>query len=102
MAVMWKDEYSVGVPDIDKQHKKLFDSISNLEKLVNDDIFEGPEIERLLKFLGAYVQTHFTFEENCMRQHKCPVAAKNKAAHDKFLQYYTEFNTEFAKSLDKK
>lgn len=37
MMAMWKDEYSIGMPLIDKQHKKLFEIVNRIQILLSDE-----------------------------------------------------------------
>lgn len=91
MALVWSDEYATGEPTIDLQHQQLFESVNELGDLVAAGTFNGPDVDRLTKFLATYVTSHFSFEEVCMNKYKCPIADQNKAAHEGFLTLYTEF-----------
>lgn len=64
MAVLieWKNAYSVGIKQIDEQHKKLFAHINNLYSSMT----EGKDkqiLEALLNDLAEYVYYHFGVEE---------------------------------------
>ncbi len=90
----WADTYATGVEEIDVQHRKLFKMINEL----GDAIKAGQAVEaapQALKFLGDYVKTHFGYEEDCMHRMKCPVAHKNKEAHENFLKLFTKYNNRF-------
>ncbi len=61
----WSDEYKIGLPVIDSQHKRLFKLIDEL----NEAIETGPEItdvEELLAGLKQYATRHFQLEEKYM------------------------------------
>lgn len=76
--------YETGFEEIDKQHKKLFDTLNMLER----DIEKGMAKHMLpvtLVFLKTYTRHHFSLEEGCMAKHSCPVAAQNKEAHKKLI-----------------
>lgn len=84
MSTPWKEEYSVGVPQIDTQHKTIFMFLNELEQLGH----LGHDVEllhRSIAFLKEYVKQHFAFEEDCMFRYACPIAAENQEAHRKFL-----------------
>jgi hemerythrin len=81
----WKTDYETGVPELDAQHKVLFDTINRLGKLL-----ERPEIERskvgyLLASLEDYAGRHFNGEETCMARFQCPAHGRNKKEHEMFL-----------------
>ena len=39
----------------------------------------------MMLFLEQYVKAHFNQEEACMHKYLCPIATKNKDAHQKFI-----------------
>jgi hemerythrin-like metal-binding protein len=95
MAVEWKDEYNTGEPEIDKQHKILFQYLADLESQMKAGDVSDRYIKMLLDNLGIFTRRHFCYEEICMRRHKCPIAAKNKEIHTKLLDAYTQYCERF-------
>ena len=93
--VEWKDEYSTGVEEIDRQHRDLFDMVNKLEGMIENKVEFGPEVDMLMGFLKAYTQSHFMYEEMCMRTRMCPTKEKNEKAHKHFLEFFGEFMTEY-------
>jgi hemerythrin-like metal-binding protein len=61
----WKDEYALGIPAIDLQHKRIFDCIISILAGPSADDRLRAEAE-ILKLLGL-LQEHFTLEESMMR-----------------------------------
>lgn len=95
MPIQWSDQYAVGDPQTDHQHKNLFEYVNQLEQLIEQGksgSLKHQEVENLFVFLDAYVNTHFAYEELCMALRGCKVAQKNKEAHNKFLEFWAEFN----------
>ncbi len=90
MPIIWTEDYSVGVEQIDKQHRQLFQFVNSLENLLQQGIHSGPEVENLIMFLTTYTKTHFSFEESCMFKYGCSVSKKNKQEHSLFLDHYNE------------
>ena len=94
--IIWDDSMSTGIPRLDTQHKMLFQKFNEFSATLarNAAIQTTGEVLDFLQFYSAW---HFEQEENCMDQYKCPVAAKNKDAHAKFLstlnQFYVEWQT---------
>jgi hemerythrin len=97
MATAWTESMTTGVPLVDNEHKELFRQVD----LLNKAMMEGKgrdEIEKILKFVGDYVITHFAHEEKIMADNRCPVADANKAAHSKFIGKLMDFQKRFAQA----
>ncbi len=61
----WKDEYSVQIPEIDREHRILLEYVTGVEEAAAGGDAPGAlaAVGRLLSF----AVTHFTFEETVMR-----------------------------------
>lgn len=91
--VIWNDSLTIGIPEIDRQHKQLIDQLNSLVDAMHAN--RGPEeINKIVQFLDLYVGQHFSFEEGCMHRYKCPVACDNKEAHFQFIKTLGEVKTE--------
>lgn len=85
MGVQWRDSMSVGVEQIDNQHKELlirFDSLLSACQTGRG----VEEVKSLQTFLGVYVFTHFNDEECLQRLHKYPAYEAHKAEHVYFVE----------------
>lgn len=104
MSLNWEEHYSTEVSSIDRQHQKLFQYINKLESCIKNNVFEGTEVDNILDFLGTYTKVHFDHEEFCMNDLKCPVSGKNKKAHDSFITFFMNFQSNYNSSdeLEKK
>lgn len=91
--VIWNDSLSIGIPEIDRQHKQLIDQLNALVDAMYANRGKE-EIQTIVRFLDMYVAQHFGFEENCMQKYRCPVAANNAAAHAKFIKTLSEVKQE--------
>ena len=90
----WNDLFSVGVQEIDSQHKKLL-AIANR---LNDAMRHNQERETLAEILNdlrGYTETHFAFEERLMDQHAYILSAQHKLEHQKLVQIVVEFQGKF-------
>ena len=80
--ITWLATYSVNLPPIDEQHKRLFDLLNRLR----DEIAvkkSGPEaIGTALDELIQYTKTHFELEERFLASMQYPEIAQHKAKHD--------------------
>ncbi len=97
--VEWKDEYSVGIESIDRQHKKLLNLINQLQTAV--DYSTGEEFEReALDELVDYTKTHFTYEEGLMKENDYPDFEPHKAQHEEMVAHVKETLSEYEKDHD--
>jgi len=94
MAIAWSDDYSTGDAEIDKQHKQLFQYLSELEEHMETGITED-YLRKFLNHLGIYTRSHFCYEEILMRQKQNPIAKKNQEQHDKLLDAYKHYLNRF-------
>lgn len=91
--IEWDEKYSCGIEEIDDQHKKLFFFIGELEGDLRDKKYI--KLGHILNYLTQYAKGHFGFEETCMTERHCPVAAKNKKAHEGFLEAMERFKERY-------
>ena len=94
MLIDWSDEYSIGIPRIDAQHKFFFEAVHRLEKECLADKGEHVVLETLV-FLENYVRGHFQTEEAFMREHEYPHIKEHRQLHVEFLERYLELIGEF-------
>ncbi len=95
MTIDWKDEYCTGDPDIDQQHRVLFQYLADLEAHMQAGDINERYVKNLLANLGIFTRSHFCYEEICMRTHKCAAASINKEQHTKLLKAYTTYVQRF-------
>ncbi|MCW9024301.1 MAG: bacteriohemerythrin [Gammaproteobacteria bacterium] len=82
--LQWKDEYSVGIESIDRDHKKLISLINQLQTAVDystDEEFEREALDAALD----YTRHHFELEENMMSENGYPEYEAHKAEHQKMI-----------------
>ncbi len=83
MAITWTEDLAINIPEIDEQHKELFDRINLLFEACNKG--KGrTEIGRTLLFLEDYVNTHFAEEEKNMIGSHYPGYRAHKEQHVQF------------------
>lgn len=92
----WTDDLSVGVEEIDNQHKELFNRINGLVAAVKQHICKYT-ISDVIRFLEEYIVVHFGEEENYMKKYGYPEYSKHKAQHEKFMQNFSELKKELVK-----
>lgn len=92
MKLQWTQELSVGVEEIDIQHKELFDRINNLDSAMKQGTAKD-EVVRLIEFLDKYVIIHFGAEEKYMIDYNYSGYALHKAKHDWFKKEFSDIRT---------
>lgn len=92
----WSSMFSVGVDEIDNQHKKLVDMANRL----NDAMKSGQGKEAMGKILSelvSYTATHFAYEERLMDQHKYGMSSQHKQEHKDLVKTVLDFKAKFEK-----
>jgi hemerythrin-like metal-binding protein len=91
----WQQELSVGVLQIDAQHKRLFELCAGLHRLMSAGAGRAA-LAPILEELIAYTRTHFRDEEKLMEQHRFPGREAHKALHEALTRQVLEFQQGFA------
>ena len=85
--IEWNDEYLLGVPEIDKQHKKLIAIANELYDVVTGDESALKEkMPSILKELTDYTEYHFSNEEELQKKIGYVGLSTHKAAHEFFIK----------------
>lgn len=85
----WKPEYSVGIDEIDSQHKILLNHFSTIEKHIrNNDGWSG--VHFAIVNLRLFAERHFFAEETLMAIFGYPGAKDHTEAHQNFFQRLDE------------
>jgi hemerythrin len=84
VGIQWRESLSIGVAEIDNQHKELLQHFDRLLSACEEG--KGMlELKNLLEFLKQYVQTHFSDEEAIQRQNNYPGYDDHRKEHDAFV-----------------
>jgi hemerythrin-like metal-binding protein len=82
--IEWKEQFSVGVADVDHEHRELIGLINKLH-----DAMSGEHATLTVPdFLGeiyAHVSAHFALEEKIMREHNYDQYLDHKEDHERLL-----------------
>lgn len=94
MAIEWTNEYSVGVKEIDGQHKELFNKANSLFEAMGKG--KGKEeVGKIIQFLEDYTVKHFKDEEELMKKHNYPGYFSQKKEHDSFMQEFSKIKKQY-------
>ena len=90
--VDWTEEFSVGIKDIDDQHKILVGMLNQLNQGVIER--KGAEcMKKIILEMIAYAGTHFATEEKLMVKFGYPDYPNHKKEHDRFAKKAQDLKT---------
>jgi hemerythrin-like metal-binding protein len=81
----WKDEFSIGIPAVDFEHRELIGLINELHAQL---VQAGAPPDAVAEFLGEInvrIGAHFALEEKEMRDRHYDQLAVHKADHERLL-----------------
>ncbi len=82
--IEWSNELSVGIEEIDAQHKVLVDLLNQIHTAIQQR--HGAELtKQILDRLGEYTRVHFAVEESLMRILHYPDYERHKQEQDKLI-----------------
>lgn len=90
----WNDNFSVKIPMIDEQHKKLFEIGENINILLKDHV-ESDNFDEILEQideLANYTKHHFEDEEKMLKDNAYEDFDAHILEHKKFLDYLDELD----------
>lgn len=97
--LVWKDEYSVGIEEMDNDHKRLLNLINQLQTAVH--YYTGKEFEeKALDELVDYTKTHFSKEEKLMADNGYADLEAHKLQHKEFIDQVNHFIKQYKENSD--
>ncbi len=78
--LVWNDTMSIGVPEIDDQHKRLFRLANDVEATLRSG-FDKEAVQNDLRILCDYAVEHFAAEEALMDMDAYPEYDKHMSEH---------------------
>jgi hemerythrin len=82
--LQWSDDFRLGIPAVDQEHRRFFDLIRDLEtRLASGD---DPGARVALGWLRDYAETHFAHEEEFLESVGYPDLARHRGEHATFLR----------------
>lgn len=82
--IEWSDDLSIGIPEIDEQHKVLVELLNNLHSAIVHRKAKD-EIGETLDHLIEYTRVHFATEESVMNLFKYPEFEEHRKEHQKLI-----------------
>ena len=106
LQIEWRQEYSVGVPELDAQHRHMIELLAGLVKFTNSGGVVDPFTA--LAEVNRYAEEHLQQEEMILSVRGYPDYARHKAEHDDYRKkaaalrtraHKRDFGTEITKFL---
>jgi len=97
LVAKWAEAFEIGHPDIDDQHRQLFERVNRFAEMIRKDrdfTAAGPVID----FLEEYVRTHFKDEEDIMEKQGYPFLDVQRDQHERFTERFAALKRELQES----
>ena len=89
--LVWSEDYSVGHPGMDAQHRKLLALCVEAERCADYDDPRGHEVFHLvLNDLFRYADSHFAAEERLLAATGFPELQAHKDEHEMWLEHLAD------------
>lgn len=91
---LWSHKYSVGVEELDNQHKILIDILNNLYKAMEDKKNRAA-LGKVIQELIDYARVHFHAEEQYMIENEYKDFLQHKKEHEVFIKNVQDFCNDY-------
>ncbi len=92
----WKNDFSVGIKELDDQHKSFFDILNRLGEVAGGN--KGMEVVGpVLRELIEYSRHHFTEEENWLKVIGYPGLQYQEQQHEFFISQVADLQGRYSK-----
>jgi hemerythrin-like metal-binding protein len=82
--IAWRDEFAIGLPDVDHEHRELIAMINAVSGSLGPET-GAPRIVAALGEIHARIAAHFALEEREMRRLKYVAIGAHKSDHERLL-----------------
>lgn len=94
----WRDEFSLGIPEVDHEHRELVRAINSVHQVL-DESPSSAEASSALGEIHAQISAHFALEEKNMQARRYPAYAEHKRDHEALLDEIREIMDECERDL---
>lgn len=89
VGIDWSDVLSVGISEMDNEHKELFVRINRLlSAIMSQD--KSLDIAEIVQFINEYIDYHFRDEEKLQAQYNYPKLNEHKKLHATYEAYFAD------------
>lgn len=102
--IQWKDDYKIGIDQIDEQHIKLFEIANRAYDVLTKEIVinKYDKVIDIIEELKDYTSYHFKTEENYMLNIGYKRFLSQKVVHDEFIKKIYEIKLDEINENDDK
>ncbi len=97
----WDDSFSVGIEQLDKQHKNIVRGINALSDSMEEGTKTKKTLFKLFRALKAYTDVHFSFEEDLLKKSHYPELDAHLHEHQQFIQNLETLQNAFESDFEK-
>ncbi len=97
--IEWKEQYSLGVPEVDHEHRELIDLINELYASMTGSGSDTTVVD-FLGELYARVGAHFALEEKIMRDNRYDEYHDHKSDHERLLDDIRDLMDDYEDGAD--
>ncbi|MGZ8473712.1 MAG: bacteriohemerythrin, partial [Candidatus Deferrimicrobiaceae bacterium] len=92
----WKNDFAVGIKEMDDQHKDFFNILNRLGEAAGGN--KGMQVVApVLRQLSEYSRHHFSEEENWLKVIAYPGLQYQKKQHEFFISQVTELQDRYSR-----
>jgi hemerythrin len=95
--IAWSDYLSVGVPEMDDEHRQFISRVNDLNKAIIESE-DKSTVERLMDLMLMEASHHFWHEQELLARWKYPETAAHIAKHAELTAQFERLMKEFAQT----
>ena len=99
MYLEWRQNFSVGISEIDDQHKKILSIINDLYKVGNSNL-KKDDLVSTIKTLKEYADYHFRTEQKYFDMYKYPKKQEHLGSHNYYIDKVNNLEKKCLDSLN--
>jgi hemerythrin len=99
--ISWKEEYELGISEIDEQHKKMLGIINELHDLMGqEEKADQSQIDKIIKEMADYAMYHFKTEEKYFNLFSYEDTETHMTIHSQYAQKVSEWQSRYDAEKD--
>ena len=95
--IAWSDYLSVGVPEMDEEHRQFISRVNDLNKAIIESE-DKKTVERMMNLMLMEAAHHFWHEQELLARWNYPETAAHTAKHAELTAQFERVMNEFAES----